>query len=89
MDRGTVRNMQSFIPKINFEKLGHLVRFIIRIYHDARSSERQIRSASRKCESLDTLTYSGTACCPLNMRFPECGPQNCVVREILCLLPVR
>ena len=26
MDRGTVRNTQSFIPKINFEKLVHLVR---------------------------------------------------------------
>jgi len=27
---------------IKFEKLLHLVGFIIRIYHDARSSERQI-----------------------------------------------
>jgi len=41
MDRGTVRNMWSFIPKINFEKLMHLVGLIIRIYHDARSPERQ------------------------------------------------
>ena len=32
----------SFIPQINFEKLVHLVGFIIRIYHDARSPERQI-----------------------------------------------
>jgi len=31
MDRGTVRNMQSFIPKNKFEKLVHLVGFIIRI----------------------------------------------------------
>jgi hypothetical protein len=31
MDRGTVRNMQSFITKINFQKLVHLVGFIIRI----------------------------------------------------------
>ena len=30
MDRRTVRNMQSFIPRINFEKLVHLVGFIIR-----------------------------------------------------------
>jgi len=36
MDRGTVRNMQSFILKINLAKLVHLVCFIIRIYHDAR-----------------------------------------------------
>jgi len=42
MDRGTVRNMQSFIPKNKFEKLVHLIGFIIRIYHDARSAERQI-----------------------------------------------
>jgi len=41
MDRGTVRNIESFIPKIN-EKLVHLVGFIIRIYNDARSPERQI-----------------------------------------------
>ena len=33
----------EFIPKINFEKLVHLVSFIIRIYHDARSPEGQIR----------------------------------------------
>jgi len=42
MDRGTLRNMQSFIPKINLEKLVHLVGTVIRIYHDARSPESQI-----------------------------------------------
>ena len=31
MDRGTLRNMYSFIPKINLKKLVHLVYFIIRI----------------------------------------------------------
>jgi len=36
--------MNSFIPKINFDKSVHLVGFIIRIYHDARSPERQIQS---------------------------------------------
>ena len=41
MDKGTVRNIQSFIPKNKFEKLVHLVGFIIRIYHDARPPERQ------------------------------------------------
>jgi hypothetical protein len=30
MDRGTVRNMWSFNPKIKFEKLVHLVGFMIR-----------------------------------------------------------
>jgi len=41
MDRGTVRNMWEFYSKNKFEKLLHLVGFIIRIYHDARSPERQ------------------------------------------------
>ena len=41
IDRGTVRNMQSFIPKIKFGKQLNLVTFIIRIYHDSRSPERQ------------------------------------------------
>ena len=76
LDRGTVRKVQSFIRKKKFEKLGHLVSFIIRIYHEAQSSERQIHSASRKCKSLNAFTYSGSACCPLNLRFPECGPRN-------------
>ena len=31
---------KGFIPKINLRKLVHLVGFVIRIYHDARSPER-------------------------------------------------
>ena len=31
--------MYNSVPKIKFEKSGHLVGFIIRIYHDARSPE--------------------------------------------------
>ena len=38
MDRGTI----EFYSKNKFEKLVLLVGFIIRIYHDARSPERQI-----------------------------------------------
>jgi len=41
MDRGTVRNMSNSIPKMKFEKLVHLVGFIIRFNHAARSPERQ------------------------------------------------
>jgi hypothetical protein len=41
MDRGTVRNMQ-FYSKNKSGKLVHLVGFIIRIYPDAQSPERQI-----------------------------------------------
>jgi len=33
---------QQFYSKNKFEKLVHLVGFIIRIYHDTRSAERQI-----------------------------------------------
>ena len=33
----------EFYSKNKFEKLVHVVGFIIRIYHDARSPERQIR----------------------------------------------
>jgi len=40
MDRGTVRNMQRFIQNKS-EKLVHLVVFIIRICHDARSHKRK------------------------------------------------
>jgi len=32
----------EFYSENKFEKLVHLVGFIIRIYHDARSSERQV-----------------------------------------------
>ena len=41
------RNCQKHVEiysKNKFEKLVHLVGFIIRIYHDARSPERQIRT---------------------------------------------
>jgi hypothetical protein len=32
MDRGALRNMLSFIPKINFKSLVYLVGFILRIF---------------------------------------------------------
>ena len=41
MNRGTVRNMENFIPPPPNEKLVHPVGLIIGIYHDARSPERQ------------------------------------------------
>jgi hypothetical protein len=45
MDRKPVRNIE-FYSKNKFEKLVHLVGFIIRIYHDARSSECQIQECT-------------------------------------------
>jgi len=41
VDRGTGTKHVEFYSKNKFEKLVHLVGFIIRIYHDARSPERQ------------------------------------------------
>ena len=38
----------EFYSKNKFEKLVHLVGFIIRFYHDARSPERQITAANRR-----------------------------------------
>jgi len=51
MGTGTVRNMYSFIPppKKKIEKLLHLVGFIVRIYHDVRSPERQNRACQFSC----------------------------------------
>jgi hypothetical protein len=40
MDRGTIPKHVEFYSKNKFEKLVHLVGFIVRIYHDARSPER-------------------------------------------------
>ena len=37
MDRGTVRNMESFYSKNKFEKLVHLVGFIIRTHTHAKT----------------------------------------------------
>jgi len=42
MDTETVPKHEEFYSKYKFEKLVHLVGFIIRIYHDAQSPERQI-----------------------------------------------
>jgi len=42
MDRGTVPKHVEFYSKNKFEKLVHLIGFIVRIYHDAaRSPERK------------------------------------------------
>ena len=41
MDRNCPKHVE-FYSKNKFEKLVHLVGFIVRIYHDARSPERQI-----------------------------------------------
>ena len=42
MDRGTVRNMWSFIAKKNFENLGPLVGFVIRMKDRSASFDESI-----------------------------------------------
>ena len=59
MDRKLCPKHVKVYSKNKFEKLVHLVGFIIRIYHDARSSERQTQQAIfrgvlvRKCREWD------------------------------------
>jgi len=66
----------EFYSKNKFEKLVHLVGFIIRMYHDARSAERQSEIKSLfvvytcylyiRCIRLVTLcTYASTSVSPL------------------------
>jgi len=56
MDRGTVRNIWSFNPK-KIEKLVHLVGFIIRTYHDARSPEGQNTTVTINLGALIQLVH--------------------------------
>ena len=63
MDRRTVRNVQSFIPKNKFEKLVHIVDFIIGIYRDARPPESQITYFVQ-----DNQIQQTTVCCQQESR---------------------
>jgi hypothetical protein len=47
----------DFYFKNKFEKLVHLVGFIIRIYHDARSSECQIRRKISLYKPADDVSH--------------------------------
>ena len=51
----------DFYSKNKFEKLVHLVGFIIRIYHDARSPERQIMHSVCKLFSCTAVRYFGNS----------------------------
>jgi len=48
----------EFYSKNKFEKSVHLFGFIIRIYHDARSPERQIHVSFCQCELVDSPASS-------------------------------
>ena len=74
MDRDTVRNMYSHIPKNKFEKLVLLVGFITRIYHDARSSEYQIM----KLKDIQHQNTMSSQLVPFTSYWPVCWvPQAC------------
>ena len=46
--RNCLKHVKEFYSKNKFEKLVHRVGFIIRIHHDARSPERQIRQEAKQ-----------------------------------------
>ena len=50
----------EFYSKNKFEKLVHLVGFIIRMYHDARSPERQITA-----KYISVSLYTSVSCMPV------------------------
>ena len=60
MDRDTCPKYVEFYSKNKSEKLVHLVGFIIRIYHDARSSEFQISFVTFACPSICLCQLSPT-----------------------------
>ena len=93
MDRGTVGNVE-FYSKNKFEKLVHLVGFIIRIIHDARSSERPLSlfsgsvfiSGTRKSLFLRWCIYSEpVTTCFRTTRICSGAWKERVVRQMLNL----
>jgi len=57
MDRGSLKHVE-FYSKNKFEKLVHLVGFIVRMYHDARSPECQNQILdSEFCKIQKTIYY--------------------------------
>jgi len=53
----------------------HLVGFIVRIYHDARSPERQIKI--NECCQLSANLYNIYHCCVYSEDIPDDGQRNC------------
>ena len=60
-----------------FEKLVHLVGFIIIIYYDARSSERQIGIPSWSCSQAVSRPVWYIALLCVQWKTPENGQRNC------------
>jgi len=70
----------EFYSKNKFEKWVHLVGFIIRIYHDARSPERQICDAYIYC-----CAFKGGGYWPVSMWIPVLN-EECIILSGLCIL---
>jgi len=75
----------EFYCKNKFEKLVHLVSFIIRIYHDARSPERQIRMKTYFEWWLRVATCFGKRKCPKHVDFHSKNKFEILV-HIVCFI---
>ena len=72
----------EFYSKNKFEKLLHLVGFIIRIYLDPRSPERQMHTSNiyRCADSLRAVSkpvWHIPHCCVYSEKTPDDGQRNC------------
>jgi len=68
----------EFYSKNKFEKLVHVVDFIIRIHHDTRSSERQIRIPLWSCcQAVSKPAWHIPLLC-VQWKTPDDGQRNCL-----------
>ena len=79
----------EFYSKNKFEKLVHLVGFIIRVYHDARSPECQTKHCTRFCQNPHALISSGVLSCTtadLKAVFGDLVYLYCVRSKLLWII---
>jgi len=67
----------DFYSKNKFEKLVHLVVLVIRIYHDARSLERQIRNIFKCADSNFRSYQGGYSIAKCNLQRQHKNSSNC------------
>ena len=68
----------EFYSKNELEKLVHLVGFIIRIYHDARSPERQIRQTVEMKETVLEFSKTRNARITCSLNHSCCGSSTMI-----------
>jgi len=74
----------EFYSKNKFEKLVHLLGFIIKIYHDARSPERQMRNISPLCLCKTILLFFFIGSLLVVRKWRGLWEQRLVVLPTLC-----